>query len=543
MNFFSIILMGIIIALILIPFFVLFKKKRAIGEKMIPWLLPAIVFLMVIYLQFGIARDYAFVSPDEGIFLQNFANFEEGKNILSNHSSGPAVVFFVYWIKQITNLPVEEIMLLIKLLFALAIPLVAFAAIKRITKNRALAFFSVLAAFLSSHFIWPFMEARPELFGLAGFFGAILAVEFYLREKRAKFLIISTVVISLLAPVHFWSMIMASVVFFFCFFFFDLKAKKQWAACVIAVALAFFLFFSSFDIAWDIHFAVRESMGLGGQISESRYSELLRLHTIFDDKIKLSVIVFAITVLPAIALVFFELFLRKIIMRAKKRAIRIISENKKKAALAGAAVAILAIISQTIFYSEELAIQYGNIAIFFVLQSGNIFFIFLFLAGFLNFAGGKAAPRNIFYFIAPIAMIIGFAFLTTPFAKIGFHNFAIRAFSYIIPLGAVASFIGLKQIFESRKITRIIGPIIAISILASVLLGTRDPTIFSRSGFFEEIEVKSYTNLTTFLNKSGFFSYEKFDFPHAPDNEIKSLEIAFDKIYSTKKRSAYLERG
>jgi hypothetical protein len=537
MNFFSIIFLAIIVAIIVFPIFLFLRKRNIVSKKAMAFLPSLIVLLLVLYLHFGLARGFSFVSPDEGIFLQNLKVFEEKNNIFDNHSSGPTAIFFVFWLKAFLGISAEQVMLMLKFLFSFFTPLVIFATIKRVSGNKTVAFFSMLLAFLSNHFIWPFMETRPELFGMPIFFGIILAIEKYISEKKNTGLFVPVILLVSLTTIHFWSMIVSAMAFFFCFFVSKKDQKTSWALSILAISIVFFVSFSFFGIIWDIHFAVRESIGLGGEFNESQYNSFLKLHVLFGEKIKFSFLISALIILPTIAFLVIGLLLKKQIQKAKETAKNILEENNEKIIKIGLFLAVIALLSQIILFGEEVSSQYQNAVVFLLLQAGNIFFVFLFLQGISKAKEQKA--ENVFYYLFPLLAIIFFAFLTSPIVKTGFHNFAVRTLNYFVPLASIIAFFGFEKITKSSKKTKLITIALIALFVFSIVLGTRDPTIIKRSGFFETVEVDNYTTLTVFLNNHGYYQYDTFEFPHAPEEKALSDSNAFDKIFSSQKRSAY----
>jgi uncharacterized membrane protein len=217
-------------------------------------------------------------------------------------------------------------------------------------------------------------------------------------------------------------------------------------------------------------------------------------------------------------------------------------KNEKNLLRAIAISIVIVVATQVLFYSAQITAQYGSLFVFFFFQSGNIFFLAVLLPGFFEIIKKQhSTAQNIFYPMAPLLLLIGFASLITPLVKIGFHNFGLRALHYFIPVAGVVAVIGLRKIFESKLNTRLLFSFMLLFLALSIIIGTRDPSIISRGGFFETIEVASYTNLDNSVGyKPEIVSATESYFPRMPDSPAHSNQETLDKIYSTKKISLYV---
>lgn len=541
MNIFSMIFMAVIWAVVSSSIFLLLRNNEGFAKKNKALFLIALLllgFFLPVYAKIAVANEFYFNSSDEGVLWRNYTEFLEGKDISElPHASGIGVILLFYVAQILTGFSFKELLLFIGIMASVFIPVMVFLLFRQLTKSFRLSFGTAFISLLSSYFIWPVVEVRPQLFGFLILLFIFFQLSRFFQEKRAGALIVSCLAVVSLPFIHFLPFIYILPVLVVLITYFYVKSKKVVFSSFYLLVAWFvgLVLHNSFSLViLDLQWVLRTTLIKG---APHFFTEVIPFPFGFK--------VFAPLLFFGIAAIFLGFFVAVFLREKKKTVNRFYGtvrewfEANQRVALLGFLFGTLGLIVIQVFFNIDLILSlYGSLLLFLLLQSINLLVgVVASYAVFKLLFSKKMETKIVFLLMIPFAFWFVLTLAISPFISFGFSNFAMRTMNYLVIFLGFFCFSAFTW-FQGVPFLKRVPLLVLMFFPGSLLVGTHDPSVLDDGvTYLSNQEQNEFFVMDDWFESQGVQGVFTRSFPVErtvinEDKETRNL----DKVWVSKKR-------
>ncbi len=468
------ILFGILIGIILNLSF----KNKIKNDFWIKLLLILIGFLIAAYVRLIVYKNLIFASSDESNYISILYQIATNKYTVI---SGPGFTYLIQLINHLTKIEYLSLLSYFGIIMTSITLIIIYVLYKHELKDIKYSLLSTIVLLLTTYFLWPAIESRPQQIGMLLVLISVYLYYKYLTERKYLILFISACTITFVYHILSF-IILGGIIIIHSYMGILKKNNKENLRKFIYNLIIFSLFFIYFAFTKGIYLNMKNGL----LILLKNYPLCLLRFPI----IAIEVIFFMSLILVLVILVLKKVNLEEKIDNLLKNKNIIIS------------VFILVFIGIVIQYNLEsnihssLYLNSKQYLLFFEL--GNLFYGLLFLIGVWKMKNEN--KKSIFLDCSLILMLMGgIMIIFSLFFPGGFTNGMIRMINYWTIFAAPIVAYSLKSIKPSKLLTLII----TILIITSLISASKDPQLFNNDYFWskEDITAVKYacTNNGTFV--------------------------------------------
>jgi len=482
--------------------FRIFNLKKIKKEDLIKIGLIILGFLLVFYIRFIVYNNAVFASADESNYIDLLYRIAAGKFAVV---SGPGYILLLNLIKGISGIDFISLVPLLAAIVSSVSLFVIYLIYKKETKKPPYALLSCIVLLLTTHFLWPIIEGRPQQIGM--FLVLISSVLFYkyLRDKNYFLPFIALYAVTFIFHILSFFVLSGGILLVG---YWQYLNKKTELKKLIYVLIFFFLFIFLFFADWFVYSNMN-----GAIIMLLANYPLCVLNLPY-----VAVIVFALIILTTVLMtnLFKKSNLPKCIEYLTKKPIFFF-------------LLVLAIIFSIFVQYKLSAFVYSSLYLnsfyyFILFQLGNICFGAMFLFGMFSLIKEKKT-ENLFFKYSVALMVIGAALLVLSFFfPGGFDNGLIRVLNYWTLFAAPIAAIPIIKINKKRwKI--FLSILMSIFIIISLVNTSKDPSLFNYEYYWDKAD---FSAMKWVCNQEGIFLIEN----SANDFQYLSKESLYGRLGS-----------
>jgi len=427
-----------------------FKKKE--------WYITLIVLglSLVFYVRF-IIHDLIITDPSDEAMYVTLA--EEVSRGLTPPISGPGFVYIILLFNSISGWPLDNVTALMGILISgLLLPFI-YILYKENGGSREIAAYSCLILIVTSYFLWPYIESRPQQFGLLLVFAGAFFYNFYLTKGKYLVLFIMVGVFTFFFHILSFLVLISLVSCLWWFRYVEGRSyfrQMFWPAILIGSGLL--IFFSPLQMYSHMN---------GGVKWMFKMSELgfLRRGPVI-------LILFALGISALIVVTYF--FRKK---RVIERIRNLDKRHLNKFVPFFVSIIVLALVVQFFLDMDVHRSKYrDSFILFMVFQIGNILFGAFFVRSYCRYIRENDLDDPYFRSVT-ILMLIGLASLIVSiFLPMNFNNWSIRMINYWTVFAAPIIARDIMDLSPGwRKTLAFALPVLIVLSLINI---SRDQTIF-----------------------------------------------------------------
>lgn len=436
--------------------FSLIIKKR-LQDKIRPEVFVlSLLILIGLLISFNVrfmVFDLTFIkASDEAIYIDILTSEGGGKY---HPVSGPGFRYLVLFIHDITSIEIAKIVAgfatLVCMIYLIPLFLV-YDHIQDRIKNAGLACVFLL---ITSYFLWPMLEGRPQQVGMLIYFVSVVMFYFYLHEKKFQIVFIILFFIAFVYHLLTFMLISTSV---FLIWWWEYSRNRSDIKTLTFPAIVFLICLASL-----VPGLLYEKM-VGSIVWTFEHSALEPIaHPIF---------IVVVALVPFFLLTLIGAFLRK--RDILDRAMDLTKKYSKQISIVVAIAVVLAIVIQYWINSETYSYKYrNNFMLFILFQLGNVAFGIAFIAGLYKFLKRDEKP-NVFLQASLSLMVVGGAIIIPSLVlPVGFNNWFIRVINYWTLMAAPIALISLEYV--PKRFKRYLVVLIPLLFVLSLININKDP--------------------------------------------------------------------
>lgn len=459
----AIFLLVILLYFIFILYLVFLRKIKR--EYLIVLILIFTGFLITFYIRFVVYNNVIFASSDESNYIDLLYRFNNNKFTVI---SGPGYIYFVNFLKYITNLDFLYLVPLIAIIVSILYITIFYFLYKFETKNKIYSFICSIVILTSSYFLWPMIEGRPQQIGMILFFISAVSFYKYLSENKNKYYFIFLISYFLVFIFHSLSFFLLSscIILLLVWNYLDGIKKSLINLIIFIVLLCFFILLFFQD--WFIYSNMKNAL---------YYSLLSNYPVCLLNLLYIKVFVSVIFLLVFLSIL---IFLKKTNLLSKM--FNLIKNPKVFYSLFFSIIFSL-FLQFILEFNKNISFYKYSGPYFLFFQLGNIFFGLIFLIGFYKLLK-ENKKMDLFFKYSIILMFIGFVLVCLSlFFPNNFSNGLIRIINYWTMFASPIVVYPLLKINNKFKV--FLSVLLAIFILLSIINASRDPYFFNYEYYWD----------------------------------------------------------